>query len=231
MCPGLNLWPCILPSQSSVLESLSLTAPLARMPACPGVEMSLSWSNGRSTPPLCKQRAGEAEFTWEYGPSLCPSQHICTMPSTQEKPDRQQRVSVRGRRVFQVGCPTLDGAWLLSWGRTSTSKGQNHISGPASTNLPGESETGLSCKNTLSKHTAQWKASDKSCCISGGSVKRTSVLPLGLRLHQVCLTSSVQGRHHVHDHLPGDGVHCFVAGCCGVHRVHCHGYVEHAGLV
>lgn len=58
-----------------------------QMPACPGVEMSLSWSDGRSTPSLCKQRAGEAEFTWEYGPSLCPSQHICTMPSTQEKPD------------------------------------------------------------------------------------------------------------------------------------------------
>lgn len=148
------------------------------------------------------------------------------------QPDGQQRVSVGGRRMFQVGCPTLDGAWLLGWGRTSTSKGQKaHISGPAGTNLPGESETGLSCKNTLSKHTAQRKASDKSCRVSGGSGKRTWALPLGLRLHRGSLTSCRRGRHHVHHHLPGDGLHRLVAGRRGVHRVHFHGYVEHAGLV
>lgn len=159
------------------------------------------------------------------------SAHLHRAKRTRE-PDGQQRVSVGGWRMFQVGCPTLNGAWLLGWGRTSTSKGQKaHISGAADTNLPGKSETGLSCKNTLSKHSAQRKASDKSCCISGGSGKRTWVLPLGLRLHRGSLTSSRWGRHHVHHHLPGDGLHCFVAGRCGVHRVHFHGYVEHAGLV
>lgn len=97
--------------------------------------------------------------------------------------------------MLQVNFPTLDRAWPLSQGRTSTSKGQRLLSQalPAQTDKPTESETGLSCKNTLSKHTAQWKASDKGCCTSGGAGRRTLVLPLGLWLCWGCLTPLTGG--------------------------------------
>lgn len=61
--PVLSRWPCILP-QSSLLASLPIIVPLGgRLHGWLAVEMSLSWSDGRFSPPLHKQRDREA-VTW-----------------------------------------------------------------------------------------------------------------------------------------------------------------------
>lgn len=128
--PVLSWWPCILP-RGSLLASLSLLLLCKCLHGWPDVPVLEWW---QICSPLHKQGAREA-VTWarcwvHLGTWFFPLLllvHLHCVKHAGEAP-WQQRVSVGGWCIFQVGWLTLDWVWLLSWGRTSISEGQKLIS-------------------------------------------------------------------------------------------------------
>lgn len=128
--PGWSWWPHIA---HHCHPYLSLCLLWGYLQGWPGAEVSLRWSDGRSTL-LCISRGPwrwwpglSAEFTWETWSFPLPL--LACLQCATHVGEAQEMAKGFGVGTAHVpsGLPNTPRAWLLSWGRTSTSKGQKLI--------------------------------------------------------------------------------------------------------